>query len=78
LEYHITANDTKFAYRVLGDKPGIPLVMLSPLGSSMDDWEPAITNGLAQKYKVIIFDIQGVGTSGGTAPDNIPDMKEGV
>jgi pimeloyl-ACP methyl ester carboxylesterase len=74
----ITANDTKFAYRILGDKAGIPLVMLSPLGSSMDDWDPAITNGLAQKYEVIIFDIQGVGTSGGTTPDNIPDMAKGV
>ncbi|MDB4923782.1 alpha/beta hydrolase [Mucilaginibacter sp.] len=74
----VTAGGTKFAYRVLGDKPGIPLVMLSPLGSSMDDWDPAITNGLAQKYKVIIFDIQGVGTSGGTTPDNIPDMAKGI
>jgi pimeloyl-ACP methyl ester carboxylesterase len=74
----ITANDTKFAYRVLGDKPGIPLVMLSPLGSSMDDWDPAITNGFAQKYKVIVFDIQGTGASSGTTPDNIPDMAKGV
>jgi len=74
----ITAGGTKFAYRILGNKPGIPLVMLSPLGSTMDDWDPAITNGLAQKYKVIIFDIQGAGTSGGTTPDNIPDMAKGV
>jgi pimeloyl-ACP methyl ester carboxylesterase len=74
----VTADGNKIAYRVLGDKAGIPLVMLSPLGSSMDDWDPAISNGLAQKYKVIIFDIQGVGTSGGTTPDNIPDMAKGV
>jgi pimeloyl-ACP methyl ester carboxylesterase len=74
----ITAGGTKFAYRVLGDKTGIPLVMVSSLGSSMDDWDPAITNGLAQHHKVIIFDIQGVGSSGGTTPDNIPDMAKGV
>jgi pimeloyl-ACP methyl ester carboxylesterase len=85
IDYHqtaetqfVTAGGTKIAYRVLGDKPGIPLVVLSPLGSSMDDWDPAITNGLAQKYKVIIFDIPGVGTSGGTTPDNIPDMAKGA
>ena len=74
----VSAGGTKYAYRVLGDKSGIPLVMVSSLGASMDDWDPAITNGLAQKYKVIIFDIQGVGTSDGKTPDNIADMAKGV
>ena len=74
----INAGDTKYAYRVLGRKTGIPLVMISPLGSSMDGWDPAVTNGLAQKYKVIIFDIQGVGSSSGKTPNNIPDMATGV
>ena len=74
----ITAGGTKFAYRVLGDKTDIPLVMVASLGSSMDDWDPAITNGLAQQYKVILFDIQGVGLSSGITPDNIPDMAKGV
>lgn len=74
----ITAGDTKYAYRVLGNKSGIPLVMLAPLGSSMDEWDPAVTNGLAQNYKVIIFDNQGVGSSSGTTPDNIPDMAKGT
>jgi len=85
VDYHQTAvtqfvnvGETKLAYRVLGDKSGIPLVMVSPLGNSMDDWDPAITNGLAQKYKVIIFDIPGVGASNGTTPDNIPDMAKVV
>ena len=65
----IPAGKTNFAYRVLGNKPGVPLVMISALGSSMDDWDPAITNGLAQQHKVIIFDIQGVGSSSGATPD---------
>ncbi|MFC0512587.1 alpha/beta fold hydrolase [Mucilaginibacter angelicae] len=75
----ITADGNKIAYRILGNKAGTPLVLLSPLGNAMDDWDPAITNGLAQKYKVIIFDLPGVGTSSGATPDNIPDMaKESV
>jgi pimeloyl-ACP methyl ester carboxylesterase len=74
----VSAGDTKFAYRVLGRKTGIPLIMISPLGSSMDGWDPAVTNGLAQQYKVIIFDIQGVGSSSGKTPNNIPDMATGV
>jgi len=85
IDYHqtavtqfISAGETKFAYRVLGDKKGLPLIMISSLGSSMDEWDPAVTNGLAQQYKVIIFDIQGVGSSSGKTPDNIPDMAKGV
>jgi pimeloyl-ACP methyl ester carboxylesterase len=74
----ISAGDTKFAYRVLGNKTGTPLVMVSALGNAMDDWDPAITNGLAQQFKVVIFDIQGVGASSGITPDNIPDMAKGV
>jgi pimeloyl-ACP methyl ester carboxylesterase len=52
--------------------------MVSALGNSMDDWDPAVTNGLAQQYKVIIFDIEGVGSSSGATPNNIPDMASGV
>ncbi|MCF6407740.1 alpha/beta hydrolase [Chitinophaga filiformis] len=85
IDYHqtattqfVTSGDTKYAYRVLGDKQGIPLVMLSPLGGAMDDWDPAITNGLAQKYKVIIFDNAGVGSSTGTTPATIADMAKGA
>ncbi|MEX6689882.1 alpha/beta hydrolase [Danxiaibacter flavus] len=74
----IAAGKTNFAYRILGKQTGIPLVMVSALGNSMDDWDPVITNGLAQQYKVIIFDIQGVGSSSGVTPDNIPDMAKGV
>src|ERR1051325_7320426 len=56
----VTAGGTKFAYRVLGDKGGVPLVLVPALGNSMDDWDPAVTNGLAKHYKVIIFDLPGV------------------
>ena len=52
--------------------------MISALGNSMDDWDPAVTNGLAQQYMVIIFDIPGVGSSSGITPNNIPDMAKGV
>jgi pimeloyl-ACP methyl ester carboxylesterase len=85
IDYHQTATtqfvqsgDTKYAYRVLGNKEGTPLVMVSPLGGTLDDWDPALTNGLAQKYKVIIFDNQGVGSSTGKTPATIADMAKGA
>jgi pimeloyl-ACP methyl ester carboxylesterase len=74
----ITAGGTNYAYRTLGNKAGVPLFMISALGNSMDDWDPALTNGLAKQRKVIIFDIQGVSSSGGTTPENISDMAKGV
>lgn len=84
-DYHQTATtqfvavgETNYAYRVLGNKNGTPLVMLASLGSSMDEWDPAVTNGLAQRYKVIIFDVQGVGSSSGKTPENIADMAKGT
>lgn len=84
-DYHQTAG-TKFkdadgvtyAYRELGEKTGIPVLMLSPLAGNMDDWDPAITNGLAAHYKVILLDIEGVGLSGGKTPDSIAGMAKGV
>lgn len=83
VEYHQTAatrfietGGSKYAYRVLGTQSDIPLILLSSLGSSMDDWDPAITNGLAQKHKVIIFDNKGVGSSTGKTPNNIADMAK--
>ena len=85
IDYHqtaatqfITAGGTSYAYRVLGNKSGVPLFMIAALGNSMDDWDPALTNGLAKQRKVIIFDIQGVSASGGTTPDNIAGMAKGV
>jgi len=85
VDYHTTATTqfveaggTKYAYRVLGKQEGTPLVMLAPLGASMDDWDPAVTNGLAAKYKVIIFDNVGIASSTGTTPSTIADMAKGA
>jgi len=67
----IEADGTKYAYRILGKQEGIPLVFLLHSFSSIDDWDPTITNGLAQSNKVILFDNKGVGSSSGKTPDNI-------
>lgn len=70
----VEAGGIKYAYRILGNQAGTPLVLLASLGSSMDDWDPAITNGLAQKHKVVLFDNRGVGSSTGQAPATIAGM----
>lgn len=70
----ITVDDATVAYRVLGGKTGTPLVLLSPLGWSMDDWDPIIVDGLAKNSTVIIFDYKGVGASSGKTPTTITAM----
>jgi pimeloyl-ACP methyl ester carboxylesterase len=72
----IDANGTRYAYRVLGNKGGIPLVLLQGSFFNMDEWDPKVTNGLAQYYKVIIFDNKGQGATDGKTPDNIPEMSK--
>jgi len=51
-----------------------PLILLSPLGSTLDDWDPAIIDGLATTSTVIVFDNKGVGSSTGKTPASIAAM----
>jgi len=71
----VIVKDAKFAYRVYGNKTTTPLVLLSPLGSSMDDWDPAVISGLTKYTKVIVFDNKGVGSSTGKTPNTSSAMS---
>ncbi|MEX6689881.1 alpha/beta hydrolase [Danxiaibacter flavus] len=70
----VNVNNANIAYRIYGDKEGIPIVLLSPLGSSMDDWDPAVINGLTRNSPVVVFDEKGVGSSSGKTPATIAEM----
>jgi len=70
----VTVDDATLLYRVYGARSGTPLVLLSPLGSSLDDWDPAIINGLANYSTVVVFDNKGVGGSSGKTPTTIAEM----
>ncbi len=72
-KYSKTKNHT-FAYREIGDKSGIPLVLLHHLTAVLDDWDPAVIDGLAKKHHVVAFDNTGVGKSDGTTPNNVLQM----
>lgn len=70
----VDVKGASFAYRVIGRESGTPIVLFPGLGGSMDDWDPAVIDGLAQKNKVIIFDNKGVAASKGTTPSDIQLM----
>jgi pimeloyl-ACP methyl ester carboxylesterase len=65
-----------FTYRQVGTEGGVPLVLLHHLTAVLDDWDPAVIDGLASERHVIAFDNRGVGGSGGTTPDNIEAMAD--
>lgn len=70
----INVKGTDFAYRSWGKEGGIPLVLLPGTGGSMDDWDPAVTDGLAKHYQLIIFDNKGVASSKGDTPNTVQAM----
>lgn len=72
----VVVDDAKLVYRTYGDKGGLPLVLFAPLGFTMDDWDPAVINGLAKNSTVIVFDNKGVGASSGKTPATIGEMAQ--
>src|SRR5260370_8899017 len=46
------------------------------LTAVLEDWDPAIADGLAKSRPVIVFDNRGVGGSGGRTPANVADMAK--
>lgn len=73
---YILVDGTKFAYRSFGNQSGQPLVMLIHFVATMDDWDPALVNPLAEHYHIIQFDNKGVGGTDGTVPTTIEEMAD--
>ncbi|GAA3560692.1 alpha/beta hydrolase [Kribbella ginsengisoli] len=65
---------TPLAYREEGPTADVPLVLLNHITAVLDDWDPAVVDGLAADRRVIAVDLRGVGASGGTTPDTIEAM----
>jgi pimeloyl-ACP methyl ester carboxylesterase len=70
----VTAAGTRFAYRQVGPRGGIPLVVLNHWGAILDNFDPRIIDGLAASHHVIAVNYRGIGASGGSAPLTIDDM----
>jgi pimeloyl-ACP methyl ester carboxylesterase len=70
----VEANGIRFAYRRFGKADGAPIVFNQHYTGSLDHWDPAVTDGLAQTREVILFDNAGVGASSGETPGSFPEM----
>lgn len=66
------ANGVDYAYREVGD--GSPtLVLLQHFRGNLDNWDPALVDGLASR-RVVAFDNVGVAGSTGTTPSSVAQM----
>ncbi|MGW3284291.1 alpha/beta fold hydrolase [Streptomyces sp. NPDC001002] len=74
----IDVDGTPFAYREVGPKTGVALVLLNHITAVLDDWDPAVIDGLAAGRRLVLVDLRGVGASGGTTPDNFEAMAVDV
>jgi pimeloyl-ACP methyl ester carboxylesterase len=61
----VEAAGVGFAYRRFGSPAELPLVMLQHFRGNLDNWDRALTDGLAAQREVILVDYAGVGSSTG-------------
>jgi pimeloyl-ACP methyl ester carboxylesterase len=72
---YVDAKGVRFAYRRFGARAGgPPLVFNQHYTGTMDYWDPAVTDGLAQGREVILFNNAGISSSSGETPTSIPEM----
>lgn len=74
----IEANGVRYAYRRFGGEQGVPLVFLQHFRGGMDNWDPLITDGLAQGRPVILVNYAGVASSGGEPATTVDGMADGI
>jgi pimeloyl-ACP methyl ester carboxylesterase len=70
----VEVEGTAFAYREVGPTTGVPVVFLHHVTAVLDDWDPAVVDGIAAERRVILVDLRGVGASSGTTPDSVEAM----
>jgi pimeloyl-ACP methyl ester carboxylesterase len=70
----VEANGIRFAYRRFGKPQSVPIVLNQHFRGTLDYWDPAVTDGLAQSREVILFDNAGIASSSGEVPPSIPQM----
>ncbi len=65
-----------YAYRRFGGGAAPPLVFLQHFTGTLDNWDPALIDGLAGGREVILFESAGVGRSTGEVPTTVAEMAE--
>jgi pimeloyl-ACP methyl ester carboxylesterase len=70
----LEAGKERYAYRRFGAGSGLPLLCLQHFTGTLDNWDPAVTDPLASRREVILFESAGIGRSSGSVPNTITGM----
>ena len=72
---YLTVGKNQISYRMLGKQSaGLPLVMLTHLAATLDEWDPKLLDLLAKDQQVVVLDLPGVGASQGKVGATISQM----
>lgn len=76
----IKIDGDNFAYRRWGkvDSKQPPLFFVSHFRAGLDHWDPLLTDGLAEKREVILFNGRGIASSTGKPRNRIEDMADDI
>ena len=61
----VDSPSARFAYRRIGPRGGVPLVLVHRFRGTLDQWDPEFLNLLAADHDVILFDNVGFGYTKG-------------
>ena len=80
---HVTAptqfagvDGVRLAYRRFGTDSGTPLLFFQHFRGNISNWDPAVTDGLAAKRPVILFDNAGIGASSGDTAETAEESAD--
>jgi pimeloyl-ACP methyl ester carboxylesterase len=68
----------RYAYRRLGPRTGVPLVLCLRFRGTIDHWDPALLEVLSDRRDVIVFDNRGVNLTAGPPAASVQEMAQGV
>ena len=65
-----------YAYRRFGSGKagGVPLLCLQHFTGTLDNWDPALMDAIANRREVVLFDNAGIGRSTGSVPHSVNEM----
>ena len=72
----LTVKNEKYAYRRFGRGAGLPLLCLQHFTGTLDNWDPTVTDALAERGEVILFESAGIGRSSGKVPTTVAGMGQ--
>jgi pimeloyl-ACP methyl ester carboxylesterase len=75
---YVDAASARFAYRRIGPRGGVPLVLVHRFRATIDWWDPEFLDILAAERDVILFDNIGIGYTDGEALTTVEGFAAGA